>query len=71
MMEINPSSIKANPSPDADMISVHEKGGVFTIKAGQNKLDEAVKRGDKFVAVKVSESEDGGEDSFMNFSKMK
>ena len=71
MMEINPSSIKANPSPYADMISVHEKGGVFTIKAGQNKLDEAVKRGDKFVAVKVSESEDGGEDSFMNFSKMK
>lgn len=71
MMEINPSSIKANPSPDADLISVHEKGGVFTLKAGQNKLDEAVKQGDKFVAVKVSESEDGGEDSFMNFSKMK
>ena len=34
-------------------------------------FDEAVKQGDKFVAVKVSESEDGGEDSFMNFSNMK
>ena len=71
LMEINPSSIKTAQAPDADLISVHEKGGVFTLNAGQNKLDAAMKQGDKFVAVKVSESEDGGEDSFMNFSNMK
>lgn len=71
LMEINPSSINGAQAPDADEISVHEKGGVFTLRAGQNKLDAAVKQGDKFVAVKVSESEDGGEDSFMNFSNMK
>lgn len=71
LMEINPSSINGAQAPDADEISVYEKGGVFTLRAGQNKLDAAVKQGDKFVAVKVSESEDGGEDSFMNFSNMK
>lgn len=71
LMEINPSSINGTQAPDADLISVREKGGVFTLSAGQNKLDAALLQGDKFVAVRVSESEDGGEDSFMNFSNMK
>lgn len=71
LMELNPSSIHSAQVSEADVISVREKGGVFTLSAGQNQLDTAVKQGYKFVAVKVSESEDGGEDSFMNFSNMK
>lgn len=71
MMELNPSSIKSaellNSNADAHIIEVSEKGGIFTLSAGKNKLDEAVAQGVKFVPVKVSSSEDGGEDSFMNF----
>ena len=56
---------------DDEQISVLEKGGVFYLSKGKNQLDKAVKEGNKFVTVKVSDSEPGGEDSFMNFSNMK
>lgn len=71
LMELNPSSINSAQVSSADSISVTEKGGVFTLSAGKNKLEEVVSQGTKFVAVKVSASEQGGEDSFMNFSNMK
>lgn len=70
LMELNPSSIKASEVPEADGVSVVEKGGEFLLSAGKNKLDEAVEAGAKFVAVKVSGSEPGGADSFMDFSRM-
>ena len=71
LMELNPSSIKSAQATAADRISVAEQGGVFTLSAGNNKLEEAVSQGAKFVPVQISASEQGGEDSFMNFSKMK
>lgn len=70
MMELNPSSIKTARVQDSERIEVAEKGGIFTLRAGKNRLDEAVTQGAKFVAVKVVSSEPGGEDSFMNFSNM-
>lgn len=74
MMELNPSSIKsveaADSNRDSDRIEVFEKGGNFTLSAGKNKLDEAMAQGVKFVSVKVSGSEDGGEDGFMNFANI-
>ena len=72
MMELNPSSIiiHEETASDADCISVVEKNGIFTLRAGKDKLNEAVAQGIRFVAVKVSESEAGGEDSFMNFLNM-
>lgn len=72
MMELNPSSVMVPDSdvPDADVVSVVEKNGTFTLSAGKNKLDEAVSRGMKFVPVKISGAEPGGEDSFMNFTRM-
>lgn len=70
LMELNPSSVKAADAPDGGQVEVSEKGGVFTLSAGKNKLDEAVAQGVKFVAVRISGSESGGEDSFMNFSNM-
>lgn len=74
LMELNPSSIKV-PSQDivekgTGDIEVIEKGGVFTLRAGKDRLDAAVAQGAKFVTVKVAGSEPGGEDSFMNFSNM-
>lgn len=71
MMELNPSSINNAQTVEAENILVTEKGGIFTLSAGKNKLEEAVSKGMKFVAVQVSGSEPGGEDSFMNFSKIK
>ena len=71
LMELNPSSIHAMNAIDDEQISVMEKGGVFYLSKGKNQLDKAVKEGNKFVTVKVSDSEPGGEDSFMNFSNMK
>lgn len=70
MMELNPSSVKADSTQDSEMTEVAEKGGIFTLHAGKNKLDEAMAQGAKFVAVKVVSSEPGGEDSFMNFANM-
>lgn len=74
LMELNPSSIKSagdsDLNADADIIEVCEKGGSFTLSSGKNKLDGAIAQGTKFVSVKVSGSEDGGEDSFMNFSNI-
>lgn len=72
MMELNPSSVivPEEDVPEADAISVVEKEGIFTLSAGKNRLDEAVAKGQKFVAVKVSGSKPGGEDSFMNFTNM-
>lgn len=76
MMELNPSSVKVPEKgaareaiADGD-IEVTEKGGIFTLCAGKNKLDAAVAQGAKFVAVRVASSEPGGEDSFMNFANM-
>lgn len=73
MMELNSSSIivPAGEMPEAEEISVIEKDGKFTLCAGKNKFDEAKKQGLRFVHVKVSGAETGGEDSFMNFSNMK
>ncbi|MDE5825224.1 MAG: cytidylate kinase family protein [Lachnospiraceae bacterium] len=74
MMELNPSSVKSAENLDANVksntIKVSEKGGIFTLIAGRNKLDEAIAQGKKFVAVKVSSSEESGGDSFMNFANM-
>lgn len=72
-MELNPSSIKRTGLADvrqSGMVEVSEKCGVFTLTAGRDRLDEAVARGDKFVSVSVSASEEDGEDSFMNFANM-
>lgn len=74
MMELNPSSIKyaetSGPGADSNIVEVSEKGSVFTLSAGKNKLDEVIAQGAKFVPVRVSRSEEGGEDSFMNFANM-
>lgn len=70
LMELNPSSIKIGSDADADSISVNEKGGIFTLTGGKSLLDAALKANQKFVSVKIASTEDGGEDSFMNFSKM-
>jgi cytidylate kinase len=71
LMELNPSSIKvAEPVGDGDIIKVNEKDGVFTLSSGKAVLDNAVSKGDKFVAVKVIGSLFTGGDSFMNFSKI-
>ena len=73
IMELNPSSIRpaenANVNVESNTIEVFEKGGVFTLNTGRNKLDEATAQGKKFVAVKIAGSEEG-EDSFMNFANM-
>ncbi|MDE7478030.1 MAG: cytidylate kinase family protein, partial [Lachnospiraceae bacterium] len=65
MMELNPSSIKSNGILDtdlnSDLIEVVEKGGIFTLSSGKVKLDAAIAQEVKFVAVKVSASEPGGE----------
>lgn len=72
MMELNPSSILAGEkAADDGGISVFEKDGSFTLSAGKHKFDEAVAQGRKFVPVKISGSEPGGEDSFMDFSNIK
>ena len=74
MMELNPSSVKSAENSDSDAgsntIEVSEKGGIFTLITGRNKLGQAVAQREKFVAVKVSRTEEGGEDSFMNFANM-
>ena len=73
IMELNPSSIKTADHAvvkESDMVEVSERCGVFTLTAGKNKLDGAMTRGNRFVMVKVSSSEAGGEDSFMNFANM-
>ncbi len=70
MMELNPSSVIAVATKDSNLIEVSENGGIFTLSAGKNKLDEAMTRGEKFVSVRISGSEPGGEDSFMNFANM-
>lgn len=73
IMELNPSSIKISDNAamkESGMVEVSEKCGVFTLTAGKNNLDETIARGAKFVSVKVSASEAGGEDAFMNFANM-
>lgn len=71
LMELNPSSIKTGSAEDADYISVNEKGGIFTLAAGKSLLDKALQAGDKFVSVTIAKAAPGGEDSFMNFSKVR
>lgn len=70
LMELNPSSIQIESSEEADCIQVKEKGGAFSLIAGRDLLDAALDAKARFVTVKVVQSEDGGEDSFMNFSNM-
>lgn len=72
LMELNPSSIKIKTvsEDEAECITVNEKGGVFTLASGKSLLERAAAAGDKFVPVKIAKTLDGGEDSFMNFSKM-
>ena len=73
MMELNPSSVKMADHAavkESDMVEVSEKCGVFTLTAGKKDLDEAIAQGARFVSVRVSASEAGGEDSFMNFANM-
>lgn len=70
MMELNPSSVKVAAAADSNSIEVSEKGGIFTLSAGKNKLDEAIAQGRKFVPVMISGSEPGGGDSFMNFANI-
>jgi cytidylate kinase len=71
LMELNPSSINVNDAvDDGDIIKVNENSGIFVLSSGKNILDNAISKGDKFVAVKVIGSLFTGEDSFMNFSKM-
>lgn len=73
LMELNPSSIKAETDANADCtdcILVDEKGGMFSLHAGKDLLDAALQANDRFVTVKIAKTQDGGEDSFMDFSKM-
>ncbi|MDE6916391.1 MAG: cytidylate kinase family protein [Lachnospiraceae bacterium] len=70
MIELNPASIESADVPDASGIEVTEKGGRFTLSAGKSCLDAALKQGVKFVKVRISGTQPGGEDSFMNFSRM-
>ncbi len=75
LMELNPSSIRitenAKESTEgSDFITVNEKGGVWTLNTGKTQLKNTLESGAKFIAVKVAQSQAGGEDSFMNFSKM-
>lgn len=69
-MKLNPSSILLSEAPDADAISVIEKGGAFILSAGKDKLEAALSAGVRFVEVTVSGTEPGGEDCFMDFSRM-
>lgn len=70
LIELNPSSISIERDTDADTVLVNEKGGAFSLNAGKSLLEAALKANDKFVPVKIAVTEDGGVDSFMNFSKM-
>jgi len=74
MMELNPSSIQSTgielSGKELSEIEVFEKNGVFTLSTGKKKLDEAILQKAKFVPVKISGSEVGGEDSFMNFANI-
>lgn len=73
MMELNPSSVRSAQNLEAaksDQVKVLEKGGIFTLCAGKDKLEEAMAQGAKFVSVRVAGSEPGGEDSFMDFANM-
>ena len=73
LMELNPTSIKLaeNTQEDtAEAVSVNEKGGVFTLNEGRAVLENAIKNQAKFIPVRLAVSEQGGEDSFMNFANM-
>ena len=70
LMELNPSSIKPESDANAERISVNEKGGIFSLNAGKSLLEAALQANDKFVIVEIAKTEDGGADSFMDFSKM-
>ena len=73
MMELNPSSVKTDGNADrkeSDMVEVSESGGIFTLTAGKDRRDEALAQGARFVPVRISDFEAGGEDSFMNFANM-
>jgi len=76
LMELNPSSIHMGEhtfnEEDVDNVDVMvaEKGGIFTLSAGKNRLDEAMAKCEKFIPVKIAKSDLGGEDSFMDFSNM-
>lgn len=68
LMELNPSSIHRADAAEAGGVSVREKGGIFTLSAGKKEFEKALAREAEFIAVTVSGSEPGGEDSFMNFT---
>lgn len=73
LMELNPASIHMEgyvPDTECADIMVVEKNGIFTMSAGKNRFDETAAQGAKFIPVKISGSEPGGADSFMNFSHM-
>jgi Cytidylate kinase len=75
MMELNPKSIKFTEGADlnlldSDMVEVLEKDGNFILSAGRSKLEAILANNGRFVTVRVSRSEFGGEDSFMNFTNM-
>ncbi len=76
IMELNPSSINIVDESKAENdennnVTVNEKGGYWTLNMGKDSLESIIEQGIKFVSVKVAMSEAGGEDSFMNFSKIK
>lgn len=70
LMELNPSSIRTGTQKDADYVQVSEIGGSFSLVAGENILKKALESNARFVPVKVVKTDDGGEDSFMDFTKM-
>ena len=75
MMELNPASIKFieevdSDLPKKDVVEVLEKGGSFSLHVGKNRLKEALAHNEKFIPVRVTGLEPGGEDGFMNFGNM-
>lgn len=70
LMELNPSSIRIDSEEDADYVQVKEMGGSFSLVAGENILKKALESNACFLPVKVVKTDDGGEDSFMDFTKM-
>ncbi len=76
LVELNPSSIKILDGSgavgvDNGEIAVDEKNGAWSLHAGKEKLEKAIKNGKKFVAVRLASSEQSLDEGFMNFSKLK
>lgn len=76
IMELNPTSINIAEKSQVNTdekgnVTVNEMDGVWTLNAGKDLLEKALQNNIKFIPVKVAESKQGGEYSFMNFSNMK